>query len=196
MAEWDVSSFFSKTRRRLQGRGEREERERKKKKRVLTSELDVSGQRMDDEWISESRQEVSEKWGREEERNKKTGRHSFHTHTHPRSFNSFTVQPIWIGYLARNLSLTRFDWGIGACFPPWGREKLSSHWRDGRSSCMFVDPSGSSSLSGQSRSSKGYCSKRNVQGSSYPGGRRDTNEEILLYAQVGKVKERGTSYST
>lgn len=79
---------------------------------------------MDDERNSESRQEVSEKWGREEERNKKTGRHSFHTHTHPRSFNSFTVQPIWIGYLARNLSLTRFDWGIGACFPPLGAREI------------------------------------------------------------------------
>lgn len=182
-----LSLFSSKTGRRLQGRvrGRKE-----KRKKVLTSELDVSGQRMDDEWISESRQEVSEKWGREEERNKKTGRHSFHTHTHPRSFKSFTVQPIWIGYLARNLSLTRFDWGIGACFPPLGAREIElplARWAKllhlrGSQWLELLSPESPGSF-------KGYCSKRNVQGSSYPGGRRDTNEEMLrtycMPAQLG-----------
>lgn len=31
------------------------------------------------------------------------------------------------------------DWAL-AHVDPWEREKLSSHWRDGRSSCIFVDP--------------------------------------------------------
>lgn len=37
---------------------EAERGKRRRKKQVLTSELDFSGQRMDDEWINESRQEV------------------------------------------------------------------------------------------------------------------------------------------
>lgn len=155
---------------------------------------------MDDEWISESRQEVSEKRRREEERNKKTGRHSPHTHTHPRSFNSFTehrTAHLDTQRPARNLFSHALRLGLWRMFStPWGRERLSSHWRDGRSSCMFVDPSGSSSLSlfpslsGKSRSSKGYCSKRKCPRIllSHPGRRRDTNEVR------SKEKERVTWY--
>lgn len=53
-----------------------------------------------------------------------------------------TRKPGLTAHTPSNLLLrpcARLDWAL-AHLDPWGREKLSSHWRDGRSSCMLVDP--------------------------------------------------------